>query len=133
MKLSLFLLLIIISITKTHANDKQIGFYRVNPKNSCQVRFGKILFLNNENFPDSSNCQFTFINNDVRTVGLSTRFFAHRGDARYYPANTIDAFNAALEQGYKGFELDLWPSKDNVLMVSHDNKLHAATTCRGKI
>jgi len=59
--------------------------------------------------------------------------FAHRGDTRVYPANTIKAFEAAFDQGFDGIELDVQFSSDRVAIVSHDDNLAVATTCRGKI
>lgn len=58
---------------------------------------------------------------------------AHRGDTRVFPANTVRAFEASLGGGFDGIELDVQFSADRVAIVSHDDNLAVATTCRGKI
>ena len=53
---------------------------------------------------------------------------AHRGtcyqppfnDEGIYPANTIPAFESALNSGYEGFELDVRVTKDKRFILSHD-------------
>jgi glycerophosphoryl diester phosphodiesterase len=49
-----------------------------------------------------------------------TRVFAHRGDTRAAPANTIAAFVAAVQVGADGVELDVRRSADGALVVHHD-------------
>ncbi len=46
--------------------------------------------------------------------------FAHRGDKLDYPENTILAFKKALDSGIKGIELDVHLTKDNEIIVLHD-------------
>jgi glycerophosphoryl diester phosphodiesterase len=46
--------------------------------------------------------------------------FAHRGASRERPENTLAAFELALELGADVLELDVHPSRDGVLIVSHD-------------
>lgn len=59
---------------------------------------------------------------------------AHRGmgptsiiganyDTKLIPENTLEAFKAAMIYGADGFELDVFLSKDNKVMVIHDNEL----------
>lgn len=115
------------------AQDVQPGFYLVEGDKDCHKKFGSMVFMNSESIKTSDKCTFKFQNNDIRTMGICTRVLAHRGDARHYPANTIGAFDSALNQGFKGVELDVWLSKDNQAMISHDNNLRAATNCKGKI
>lgn len=47
----------------------------------------------------------------------------HRGDPSKYPEETIQSDNSAFESGADYVELDLHLSKDNVLIVSHDDDL----------
>ncbi len=61
------------------------------------------------------------------------RPLSHRGDSRVFPANTLEAFRAALDQGFPGVELDVHFSKDGEAIVSHDNTLTVATNCPGYI
>ena len=46
--------------------------------------------------------------------------FAHRGANRERPENTLPAFELGLELGADVLELDVHPSRDGVLVVSHD-------------
>ncbi|OON99669.1 MAG: hypothetical protein ATN35_11505 [Epulopiscium sp. Nele67-Bin004] len=56
------------------------------------------------------------------------RGFAHRGDSVDYPENTMLAFKKALETGIKGIELDVHLSKDNELVVIHDENTERTYT-----
>jgi glycerophosphoryl diester phosphodiesterase len=66
---------------------------------------------------------------------------AHRGAGYFppydkqaqYPSNTIEAFDEALEQGFQGFEMDVRLSRDEKLVIAHDNRLSVATTCKGHV
>lgn len=49
----------------------------------------------------------------------------HRGARAVRPENTIPAFEYALAAGVDVLELDLAVTKDDVLVVSHDPRLHA--------
>ncbi|NLC70422.1 MAG: glycerophosphodiester phosphodiesterase [Desulfuromonadaceae bacterium] len=53
----------------------------------------------------------------------SPRLFAHRGFSARFPENTIAAFRAALATGTPYLELDVWASRDGVVMVHHDETL----------
>jgi glycerophosphoryl diester phosphodiesterase len=46
--------------------------------------------------------------------------FAHRGASSERPENTLAAFELGLELGADVLELDVHPSRDGVLVVSHD-------------
>lgn len=82
---------------------------------------------------EGTPCTLSFRNNDPATVGIGARLLAHRGDARVFPANTLPAFEQALVQGFAGFELDIHLSRDGVAVVSHDDALGVASSCRGRI
>lgn len=56
--------------------------------------------------------------------------FAHRGASSVYPENTILAFKEAISLGCDGIELDVHKSKDNVIVVIHDEDIRR--TFRGK-
>ncbi|SHH18594.1 glycerophosphodiester phosphodiesterase family protein [Thermosipho atlanticus] len=47
----------------------------------------------------------------------------HRGYPKKYVENTLESFKGAIEAGADGVELDIWKSKDGIIMVSHDNSL----------
>ncbi len=56
------------------------------------------------------------------------KFQAHRGDSVSFPENTIVAYHAAVEQGYKIVEMDCKFTKDNVCIMLHDGTVNR--TCR---
>jgi glycerophosphoryl diester phosphodiesterase len=49
----------------------------------------------------------------------------HRGTRGMRPENTIPAFEYAIAHGVDVLELDMYVTKDNVVVVSHDPILHA--------
>lgn len=54
--------------------------------------------------------------------------WAHRGCSYVYPENTLSAFFAAAEiDGIKGIELDVQLTKDDVLVVIHDETVDRTT------
>lgn len=58
---------------------------------------------------------------------------AHRGDASHFPENTLPAFESAYEKGVDYIELDLHQTKDNVIVVLHDNTLDRTTDGSGQV
>lgn len=52
---------------------------------------------------------------------------AHRGSSIKYPENTMLAFVGALNEQANWIELDVQETKDDVLVVSHDNNLKRTT------
>jgi len=48
---------------------------------------------------------------------------AHRGASALYRENTIAAFDAAIDMGADGIELDIRRSRDGVILVHHDARL----------
>jgi glycerophosphoryl diester phosphodiesterase len=60
-------------------------------------------------------------------------FAAHRGLSSLFPENTMPAFIAALNLGCSMIELDVGITKDNEIVVIHDDTLDRTTTGRGKI
>ncbi|MFB0917699.1 MAG: glycerophosphodiester phosphodiesterase [Clostridiaceae bacterium] len=57
--------------------------------------------------------------------------FAHRGYSKVYPENTILAFKKALEFGCDGIECDVQMTRDNRLVVIHDEKINRVSAGRG--
>lgn len=57
----------------------------------------------------------------------------HRGARALYPENTMPAFQHALDVGVDVIELDLGVSKDNVLVVYHDQKINNTICSHPKI
>jgi glycerophosphoryl diester phosphodiesterase len=55
---------------------------------------------------------------------------AHRGASAYRPENTLEAFELGLGQGADGIEFDLVASKDQQLVIRHENTLGETTNIR---
>jgi glycerophosphoryl diester phosphodiesterase len=74
-------------------------------------------------------------------AGIKTTYMIHRGFSYFppynteaiYPANSLPALRAALEEGYAGFEFDVRVSKDGRFIVSHDENIGVATSCPGYV
>lgn len=59
--------------------------------------------------------------------------FAHRGACKVAPENTLPAFQAALDLGADGIELDVQFSSDGKLVVIHNPTLEATTDGAGRV
>lgn len=59
--------------------------------------------------------------------------FAHRGDSINYPENTLLAFKEAIKAGAGGIELDVHKTKDNKLVVIHDEDIERTFLGRGLV
>ncbi len=60
------------------------------------------------------------------------RVVAHRGLLKHSPENTLATFRACLELRL-GFELDVQPSKDGVLVCVHDDTVDRTTNGTGRV
>lgn len=58
---------------------------------------------------------------------------AHRGGAAEAPENTLAAFGNALAQGIYSWELDVQLTRDNALVVFHDETLDRTTNGQGPL
>lgn len=59
--------------------------------------------------------------------------YAHRGVSRYYPENTMLAFQTVLQTGATGIELDVQLSKDGEVVVIHDEMVNRTTNGEGNV
>ncbi len=58
---------------------------------------------------------------------------AHRGDSLNYNENTMSAFKSAIELGADYIELDVRKTKDNKIVIAHDNSLKRILKINKKI
>ncbi|MDD7252187.1 MAG: glycerophosphodiester phosphodiesterase [Prevotellaceae bacterium] len=61
------------------------------------------------------------------------RCFSHRGGRMEFDENTLPAFQASYDAGYRGFETDIRMSKDGELFITHDSNLERTTNGTGTI
>lgn len=67
------------------------------------------------------------------TVTRSSLVAAHRGVPQSAPENTVSGFKLAMEQGADMLEVDIQLSKDNKLVMMHDDTLDRVTDGKGKV
>lgn len=60
-----------------------------------------------------------------------SKVWAHRGASGYAPENTMPAFELALEQDADGIELDVHLTRDDEVVVIHDETLERTTDGHG--
>lgn len=61
------------------------------------------------------------------------KIFAHRGFSGEYPENTMLAFKKAWEVGCDGIELDVQLTKDDVIVIMHDETIDRTTNGSGNL
>lgn len=62
-----------------------------------------------------------------------TQIFAHRGFSGKYPENTMIAFEKAIELGCDGIELDVHLTKDDELVIIHDEDISRTSNGQGLV
>lgn len=62
-----------------------------------------------------------------------TKLIAHRGYSGIAPENTLAAARLAGEHGFDACEFDIWPTRDRVWVVMHDDTLDRMTDGTGAI
>lgn len=62
-----------------------------------------------------------------------TKIYAHRGSKGNYPENTLLSFQQGINEGADGIELDVHLTKDNEVVVIHDDTLDRTTTGTGAV
>ncbi|MDX1616162.1 MAG: glycerophosphodiester phosphodiesterase [Candidatus Promineifilaceae bacterium] len=58
---------------------------------------------------------------------------AHRGFSGRFPENTMLAFEKAADLPIDGLEMDIYATRDDVLVVAHDDSLERTTDGQGRI
>lgn len=61
------------------------------------------------------------------------RVFSHRGGRMEHDENTMEAFQASYDNGYRGFETDIRMTADGHLVIMHDNLLDRTTNGSGNV
>lgn len=61
------------------------------------------------------------------------RLFAHRGVMAHHPENTMAAFRAAIDAGADGIEADVHMTRDEKLVLIHDETIDRTTDGRGRV
>ncbi len=69
----------------------------------------------------------------VKTPRFSTRIIAHRGYSSRYPENTLSAIRAAVDAGADMVEIDVQLTKDNAIVVMHDQSVYRTTNGAGLV
>ncbi|GFH41575.1 glycerophosphodiester phosphodiesterase [Lactococcus hodotermopsidis] len=64
---------------------------------------------------------------------VTTQIFAHRGSKCNRPENTLSAFTEAIRVGSDGIELDVHLTRDQQLIVIHDESLERTTNGAGLV
>jgi len=64
---------------------------------------------------------------------MQTKIYGHRGSRGKYPENTIFSMEKAIEEGAVGLEIDVHLTKDNQIVVIHDEDLKVTTNGNGLI
>lgn len=78
-----------------------------------------LLFLVSFNFIVS----FEVTKKEKNVFDKEIQFFAHRASRFEFDENTMDGFQKAYAAGARGFETDIQMSKDNILVINHDESL----------
>lgn len=60
-----------------------------------------------------------------------TLIYAHRGSSSSHPENTMESFEAALNDGADGIEFDVQLTKDGVPVIIHDETVDRTTNGKG--
>ena len=74
-----------------------------------------------------------FLDKTIIQKIFETKIFAHRGASAFYPENTIIAFSKAIEYGARYLECDLALSKDQKIIIIHDDHLKRTTGISGLV
>lgn len=69
----------------------------------------------------------------VLAQGQQVRVFSHRGGRMEHDENTMEAFLASYNNGYRGFETDVRMTSDGQLVIMHDNSLDRTTNGTGNV
>jgi len=61
------------------------------------------------------------------------RVFSHRGGRMEFDENTLSAFEASYQNGYRGYETDVRMTKDGQLVILHDSSIERTSDGKGNV
>ncbi|WP_104037595.1 glycerophosphodiester phosphodiesterase family protein [Vibrio jasicida] len=64
---------------------------------------------------------------------MTTLLIGHRGVAGKFPENTKVSVQAAIDLGLNWVEVDVQPTKDNILVVCHDHTVNRCSNGKGRV
>ena len=70
---------------------------------------------------------------DASAQEQEIRLFSHRGGRMEHDENTLSAFQASYDAGYRGFETDIRMTRDGALVITHDSSLERTTNGTGTV
>ena len=70
---------------------------------------------------------------DAAAQEQEIRLFSHRGGRMEHDENTLSAFQASYDAGYRGFETDIRMTRDGALVITHDSSLERTTDGTGTV
>lgn len=70
---------------------------------------------------------------DASAQEQEIRLFSHRGGRMEHDENTLSAFAASYDAGYRGFETDIRMTRDGALVITHDSSLERTTDGKGTV
>ena len=76
---------------------------------------------------------FAAVAAEVSAQDQEIRAYSHRGGRFEYDENTISAFQASYDAGYRGFEIDIRMTGDGALVITHDSTLERTTNGSGVV
>lgn len=76
---------------------------------------------------------FAFAQTTAKASEQEVHFFSHRGGRMEFDENTISAFEASYQAGYRGYETDVRMTKDGKLVILHDSNLKRTTDGEGVV
>jgi glycerophosphoryl diester phosphodiesterase len=65
--------------------------------------------------------------------GSDVLVISHRGDWRNFPENSLEGFSSAIDMGVDIIEMDVAKTKDNQLVIMHDQTLDRTTSGKGLV
>ena len=78
--------------------------------------------------------QNIFANTDITSLkGKEFKIIAHRGASDFYPENTLIAVDKAIELGADMIDIDVRMTKDNEIVVIHDETVDRTTNGTGNV